>query len=108
MLRHLYEGSAVGTVYDGEAFDSWSETEFFDFELFLRVCDELKIESLIIIEPVNGYFYGMQKYTKESRRALNDCARQMVDAAEVEYLDLSGYEYGKYWLCDVMHLSWKS
>lgn len=32
----------------------------------------------------------------------------MLDEAEVDYVDLSGHDYDKYYLRDVMHLGWKS
>lgn len=96
-----------GSYYKGEPFANWSEVEFSDLKLFLEVCKELAIAPLLIIEPVNGVYYDIQPYTKESRAQFYDKLRHVLDEAEVEYLDLSGHDYDKYYLRDVMHLGWK-
>lgn len=77
-------------------------------QLFLVVCKELGITPLLVIEPVNGEYYDIQRYTKESRAEFYDELRDVLDGAEVDYLDLSGHDYDKYYLRDVMHLGWKS
>ena len=97
-----------GTVYEGEPFAEWSETEFYDLGLFLQVCKELGIEPLLVLEPVNGYYYDMQPYTKESRDVFNERVREVASEAEVALVDLSSHDYDKYYLRDVMHLGWKS
>lgn len=97
-----------GTEYDGEPFSAWSENEFYDLDLFFQVCDELGIQPLLVLEPVNGYYYDMQQYTKESRCVFNDRVRKVAKEAEVALLDLSSHDYDKYYLRDVMHLGWKS
>lgn len=97
-----------GTEYDGEPFTAWSENEFYDLGLFLQVCDELGIQPLLVLEPVNGYYYDMQQYTKESRDVFNSRVRDVSKEAEAALLDLSSHDYDKYYLRDVMHLGWKS
>lgn len=97
-----------GQYYEGEPFADWSETEFSDLRLFLAVCKELNITPLMVIEPVNGEYYDIQRYTKESRLEFYDKLRQVLDEAEVDYVDLSMHDYDKYYLRDVMHLGWKS
>lgn len=97
-----------GENYDGEPFAAWSDTEFSDLRLFLAVCNELDIEPLLVIEPVNGVYYDFQPYTKESREKFYSQLRTVLDEAEVEYLDLSSHDYDKYYLRDVMHLGWRS
>lgn len=99
---------AWGQYYEGEPFTSWSETEFCDLRLFLTVCKELGITPLLVIEPVNGEYYDIQPYTKESRAEFYEKLRGVLDEAEVDYVDLSGHDYDKYYLRDVMHLGWKS
>lgn len=97
-----------GQHYEGEPFADWSETEFSDLRLFLAVCEELNITPLMVIESVNGEYYDIQRYTKESRLEFYDKLRQVLDEAEVDYVDLSMYDYDKYYLRDVMHLGWRS
>ncbi|MEC4175710.1 D-alanyl-lipoteichoic acid biosynthesis protein DltD [Adlercreutzia sp. R21] len=96
-----------GQYYEGDPFADWSETEFSDLRLFLAVCEELNITPLMVIEPVNGEYYDIQRYTKESRLEFYDKLRQVLDEAEVDYVDLSMHDYDKYYLRDVMHLGWK-
>lgn len=97
-----------GQPYEGEPFSGWSETEFADLRLFLTVCEELKITPLLVIEPVNGEYYDIQRYTKESRAEFYDKLREVLDEAQVDYIDLSMHDYDKYYLRDVMHLGWRS
>ena len=97
-----------GQHFEGEPFAGWSETEFSDLRLFLTVCKELGVTPLLVIEPVNGEYYDIQPYTKESRAEFYEKLRDVLDEAEVDYLDLSGHDYDKYYLRDVMHLGWKS
>lgn len=97
-----------GQPYEGEPFADWSETEFSDLCLFLAVCEELDVTPLLVIEPVNGEYYDIQRYTKESRLEFYDKLRQVLDEAEVDYVDLSMHDYDKYYLRDVMHLGWRS
>ena len=99
---------AWGQPYEGEPFSGWSETEFSDLRLFLTVCGELDITPLLVIEPVNGEYYDIHRYTKESRAEFYDKLRQVLDEAEVDYVDLSMHDYDKYYLRDVMHLGWRS
>lgn len=99
--------AAWGQPYEGEPFAGWSETEFGDLQLFLTVCKELGITPLLVIEPVNGEYYDIQRYTKESRAEFYGKLSSVLDEAEVDYLDLSGHDYDKYYLRDVMHLGWK-
>ena len=99
--------AAWGQPYEGEPFAGWSETEFGDLQLFLTVCKELGITPLLVIEPVNGEYYDIQRYTKESRAEFYGKLSSVLDEAEVDYLDLSGPDYDKYYLRDVMHLGWK-
>ena len=97
-----------GQPYEGEPFSDWSEVEFSDLKLFLDVCKELGITPFLVIEPVNGEYYDIQPYTKESREGFYGKLRTALDEAEVEYLDLSSHDYDKYYLRDVMHAGWKS
>lgn len=100
--------AAWGQYYEGEPFADWSETEFGDLQLFLSVCKELGITPLLVIEPANGEYYDIQRYTKESRAEFYSKLCSVLDEAEVDYLDLSGHDCDKYYLRDVMHLGWKS
>ncbi len=93
--------------YQGDPFNSWSDTEFGDLQLFLRVCSEVGVDPLVVIEPSNGWYYDLQPYNKESRSIFYDRLKELLSDAGVDYLDLSIHDYDKYYLRDVMHLGWK-
>lgn len=86
----------------------WNQDEFEDFDIFLSVCRDLNIEPLIIIQPAMGIYYDNTAYDKESRQIFYDQVSQVLDNADVEYLDLSIHDYDKYYMKDVMHPGWKS
>ena len=88
--------------------NEWSKKEFGDFKIFLDVCRDLGIRPLIVIQPAMGAYYDNTAYNQESRQLFYDQVRAVVDEAGAELLDLSVYEYDKYYLRDVMHPEWKS
>lgn len=89
-----------------ETFYDWSENELKDFEIFLKVCKDTGIEPLIIIMPVKASYYDLTEHNYESRQAYYDMIRNSCESYEVQYLDLSPYEYDTYFMRDVMHLGW--
>lgn len=55
MNSDAYKGYQTGPEYD-------------DLECFLKVCQQLEIEPLIVIVPVNGYYYDFTGFPKEARQ----------------------------------------
>lgn len=91
------------TVTDG--YKSREETE--DLKAFLAVCREMEIEPLVVILPVNGYWYDYTGYGKEARAKYYERIRTLLEEEQVSYADLSGEEYTKYFFEDGIHPSGK-
>lgn len=81
--------------------------EYDDFKLFLKVCQELDIEPLIISIPCHGYWYDYCNFSKEDRQMYYENIRIICDEYGVELADFSDKEYEPYFLKDIMHLGWK-
>lgn len=81
--------------------------EYKDLEIFLRVCQDLGLEALIINVPMQGYWLDLSGYPKEERQAYYENIRSLVSKYPVEFLDLSSYEYEPYFLKDIMHMGEK-
>ena len=56
--------------------------------------------------PVKASYYDLTEHNYESRQAYYDMIRNSCESYEVQYLDLSPYEYDTYFMRDVMHLGW--
>lgn len=81
--------------------------EYDDFQLFLDVCKDTKIQPLVIIVPVNGFWSDYTQFPKTERQAYYQKIRNICKQNNVNYADFSDKEYEKYFLSDVMHLGWK-
>ncbi|MDO4648856.1 MAG: D-alanyl-lipoteichoic acid biosynthesis protein DltD [Eubacteriales bacterium] len=81
--------------------------EFQDLECFLKVCRELEIEPLLVLLPVNGYYYDYTGFPKEARQAYYDKIRTLADSYQAQVADFSGEEYTKYFFEDRVHLGKK-
>ncbi len=87
---------------------SYSDSiEYSDFCLFLDICKDVEIEPLVIMVPVNGYWYDYIGFPKEGRDGYYDKIREICSNYNVELADFSNKEYEKYFLRDIMHLGWK-
>jgi D-alanine transfer protein len=82
--------------------------EYKDLELLLDLCKLKGIKPLFVHVPLNGKWSDYTGFTKERRDEYYQNVRDIVSRYNnVEMLDLTGYEYDDYFLCDVMHLGWK-
>lgn len=81
--------------------------EYKDLEIFLRVCQDLGLEALVINVPMQGYWLDLSGYPKEERQAYYENIRSLVSKYPVEFLDPSSYEYEPYFLKDIMHMGEK-
>ncbi|NLM60566.1 MAG: D-alanyl-lipoteichoic acid biosynthesis protein DltD [Clostridiales bacterium] len=82
--------------------------EYDDLEILLEICKLKGIEPLFVHVPLHGEWSDYTGFTKEQREQYYQNVRDIVGRYEnVTMIDLTGYEYEKYFLCDVMHLGWK-
>lgn len=90
-----------------ESFTQWSEKELGDFKLYLRVCEDIGVDPLIIIMPVKAAYYDFTAYDRQSRQLYYDLIRSTCEEAGVAYVDYSAFEDDPYFMRDVMHLGWE-
>lgn len=81
--------------------------EYEDYKLFLETCKELNINPLIVIMPVNGYYYDYTGLDKNKRLNFYKTIESMANEYGFKALNLSEKEYEPYYMIDVMHLGWK-
>ncbi|MDR2587034.1 MAG: D-alanyl-lipoteichoic acid biosynthesis protein DltD, partial [Coriobacteriales bacterium] len=81
--------------------------ELDDLRLFLQVCQENDVEPLLVIVPVNGWWYDYAGHPQADRMALYQAIRDLCDEMDTRYADFSGHEYEEYFLFDIMHLGWR-
>ncbi|MEE1279535.1 MAG: D-alanyl-lipoteichoic acid biosynthesis protein DltD [Oscillospiraceae bacterium] len=88
-----------------------NSVEYDDLQLLLDICVEKGIKPLVVGVPLHGQWSDYTGFTKERRQAYYDKLEGYVALYcamhNFEFLDLSEYEYEKYFLCDTMHLGWK-
>ena len=78
--------------------------EFDDLKCFLRVCRENGVKPLLVIVPVNGYYYDFTQFPSSARQAYYKKIRKIAQEAGVETADFSDQEYTKYFFEDRVHL----
>lgn len=81
--------------------------EYDDFCLFLEVCEELNIEPLVILVPLNGVWSDYTGLSKDQRNKYYSNIRKICKDKNVEVADFSDKEYEKYFFKDIMHVGWK-
>ena len=81
--------------------------EYEDLECFLKVCQQLEIEPLIVIVPVNGYYYDFTGFPKEARQNYYEKVRTLAESYGARIADFSDQEYTKYFFEDRVHLGKK-
>lgn len=81
--------------------------EYDDLKLLLDICELKGIKPMFVSVPLHGKWSDYTGFTKEKRAEYYDKVKNVVSQYEAEFLDLSGYEYDEYFLCDTMHLGWK-
>ena len=104
-----YVGRKLEQQRDKDADLSYSVSkEYDDLRLLLDICKLKGIEPMFVHIPVHGDWSDYTGFKKELREEYYEKVRQIVGEYEnVTLLDLTGYEYEEYFLCDVMHLGWK-
>lgn len=81
--------------------------EFDDLACFLQVCLELDIEPMLVIVPVNGYYYDFTGFPKEARQKYYEKVRGVAGEYGARIADFSDQEYTKYFFEDRVHLGKK-
>ena len=81
--------------------------EFDDFECFLKVCTELDVEPLIVISPVNGYWYDWIGFPADAREEYYSQVRDLSEKYGAKMADFSDREYEEYFMEDTVHVGWK-
>ena len=92
---------------DSSADETYSQTpEYDDFTFFLKVCNEVGLEPLVIICPVHGEFFDWIGIDKETRDYCYDRIRTICEQKGVSVADFSDKEYEDYFLYDIVHFGW--
>lgn len=81
--------------------------EFADLECFLNVCLETGVEPMLVLVPVNGYYYDFTEFPVSARQAYYEKIREIAGSHGALLADFSGDEYTKYFFEDRVHLGKK-
>lgn len=73
----------------------------------LDVCREKGIEPLFIHVPLHGQWSDYTGFAADRRTEYYEHVRSIAQEYGVKLLDLTGFEYEPYFMCDTMHLGWK-
>ena len=95
------KGSSVSSSY-------LESPEYKDLKCFLDVCEDLEIEPMIVLLPVNCKWYDYTKFPKDGLAAyyskVSDTVKEYQDA---KLVDLSAISDQDYYLEDTIHIGWK-
>ena len=78
--------------------------EYDDLRTFLTVCRELDIEPMLILIPVNGYYYDYTEFPKEARQGYYEKVRAVAAEFDAQVADFTDQEYTKYFFEDRVHI----
>lgn len=81
--------------------------EYDDLRCFLDVCKDLGIRPLIVMLPVNGYWYDYTGFPKEAREDYYNKVRSVAGEYNASLVDVSNQEYTKYFFEDGVHIGKK-
>ena len=82
--------------------------EYDDLRCLLEICRQKDMEVLFVHVPMNGSWNDYTGFTAERRESYYEKVRTIAaEFDNVTLLDLTGFEYEPYFLCDTMHLGWK-
>ena len=65
-----------------------------------------KIHTLLTLEELGSYTRAAQALSL-TQPAVSHHVRMLEEEYGIQMLDLTGYEYEPYFMCDTMHLGWK-
>ncbi len=81
--------------------------EYDDLRCFLQVCRELEITPMLVLIPVNGYYYDFTGFPKMAREGYYEKIRAVAKEYGVQVADFSDQEYTKYFFEDRVHIGKK-
>ena len=81
--------------------------EYEDLSCFLDVCEDLGIRPMLVMLPVNGYWYDYTGFPKEARADYYKKIRTIAKKYHASLLDYSDQEYTKYFFEDGVHIGKK-
>ena len=81
--------------------------EFGDLECFLKVCRDTGITPMLVLVPVNGYYYDFTEFPSSARQAYYEKIRKIAEKYDARIADFSGEEYTRYFFEDRVHLGRK-
>lgn len=104
-----YIGRRLDQFAGRDASLSYAESpEYDDLRCLLDICRCKEIEALFVHVPMHGKWCDYTGFEAAERAAYYERVRQVVSGYDnVRLLDLTGFEYEPYFLCDTMHLGWK-
>lgn len=93
---------------DSDAVNGYQKSpEYDDLRCFLQVCRELDIEPMLVLIPVNGYYYDYTGFPTEARQGYYEKIRAVATEYDAKVADFSDQEYTKYFFEDRVHLGKK-
>lgn len=85
-----------------------SSPEYDDLRCLFAICKAKQMQILFVHVPMHGAWSDYTGFSAERRQTYYENVRHIAAEYEnVTLLDLTGYEYESYFLCDTMHLGWK-
>jgi D-alanine transfer protein len=81
--------------------------EYDDLRCFLQVCSELEITPMLVILPVNGYYYDFTGFPTSARKGYYEKVRAVAEEYGAEVADFSDQEYTQYFFEDRVHIGKK-
>ena len=82
--------------------------EYDDLRCLFEICRAKQMQILFVHVPMHGAWSDFTGFSAKRRQTYYENVRQIAaEYANVTLLDLTGYEYEPYFLCDTMHLGWK-
>lgn len=111
ILKKYYEKNLYPQLEErkGSGVDSsyCTSPEYDDLRCFLKVCQELSIEPLLVNVPVNGLWYDYTGFPKDDRQQYYENIRTIAKEYGAQVADFSDREYEPYFLEDTIHIGWK-
>ena len=106
---NTYVGRRLAQQKDKDAALSYAQSpEYDDLRCLFEICRAKQMQILFVHVPMHGAWSDYTGFSAERRQTYYENVRQIAaEYANVTLLDLTGYEYEPYFLCDTMHLGWK-
>lgn len=84
-----------------------NSVEYDDLRCFLDVCQDLNMRPLLVMLPVNGYWYDYTGFPKQARADYYQKIRSVASEYHAAVADFSEHEYTKYFFEDGVHIAKK-